>query len=150
MHLHELFDALALIAGLALHRFLDPSGSGAAAPVRRHPAYLSTASFGMIAGALAAGTGNLWLTHVHEVGKSVIGGLAGAILAIELLKAQLGLKGATGLRFVARLAAAIAVGRVGRFLGGLDDMTHGTPTGQPWGDDFGDGIPRHPMACRRR
>ena len=27
----------------------------------------------------------------------------------------------------------------------LDDFTHGTPTTLPWGNDFVDGIPRHPV-----
>lgn len=28
---------------------------------------------------------------------------------------------------------------------GLDDFTYGTPTAWPWGHDFADGIPRHPV-----
>ena len=43
------------------------------------------------------------------------------------------------------VAAAIAIGRVGCFLAGLDDMTYGTPTTLPWGIDFGDGVHRHPV-----
>ena len=38
----------------------------------------------------------------------------------------------------------IAVGRIGCFLTGLPDRTHGIETGLPWGVDFGDGIIRHP------
>jgi prolipoprotein diacylglyceryltransferase len=99
----------------------------------------------MMVGALAAGTGNLLLSGLNEVGKSVLGGLAGAILAIELLKRRLGITGSTGLRFAAPLAAAIAVGRLGCFFAGIEDRTYGTPTGLPWGYDFGDGVPRHPV-----
>jgi prolipoprotein diacylglyceryltransferase len=36
------------------------------------------------------------------------------------------------------------VGRIGCFLTGLADNTYGTPTGLPWGVDFGDRIHRHP------
>jgi prolipoprotein diacylglyceryltransferase len=43
------------------------------------------------------------------------------------------------------LSLAIAVGRIGCFLGGLDDQTYGTPTTLPWAVDFGDGIGRHPV-----
>ena len=42
------------------------------------------------------------------------------------------------------LVVGIAIGRVGCFLTGLSDHTHGTPTSLPWAVDFGDGIPRHP------
>jgi len=99
----------------------------------------------MITGALTAGTGNLLLSGFNEIGKSVVGGLAGAILAIEILKRRLGITGSTGLRFAAPLAAAIAVGRLGCFFAGIEDRTYGTPTDLPWGYDFGDGVSRHPV-----
>jgi phosphatidylglycerol---prolipoprotein diacylglyceryl transferase len=145
MTIHSLFDLLALLTAFAVLRLVRLPDAAVRQPWKLHPLYLSLASFGMMAGALLAGTGNLWLTGVPEIGKSVVGGLAGAILAIELLKARLGIAGSTGLRFAAPLAAAIAIGRIGCFLAGLDDMTYGTPTRLPWGHDFGDGIPRHPV-----
>ncbi len=91
------------------------------------------------------GSANLWLTGVDGLGRSIEGALAGAIVAIEALKWQTGVAGSTGLRLVAPLAAAIAVGRLGCFYAGLDDMTYGTPTALPWGIDFGDSVPRHPV-----
>src|SRR5262249_2628692 len=74
-----------------------------------------------------------------------VGGLAGAILAVEILKRRLGITESTGLRFAVPLAAAVAVGRLGCFFAGMEDYTYGTPTGLPWGHDFGDGIHRHPV-----
>jgi prolipoprotein diacylglyceryltransferase len=47
--------------------------------------------------------------------------------------------------FVLPLSVAIAIGRIGCFLGGLDDHTYGTATTLPWAVDFGDGIGRHPV-----
>jgi prolipoprotein diacylglyceryltransferase len=47
--------------------------------------------------------------------------------------------------FVPAFATSVAVGRWGCYLSGLEDETHGTPTALPWGHDFGDGIPRHPV-----
>jgi prolipoprotein diacylglyceryltransferase len=96
-------------------------------------------------GAYLVGSANLWLSGIGGVGRSIVGALAGAIIAIEILKARAGIRGSTGLRFVAPLAAAIAVGRIGCFVEGLDDMTYGTPTTLPWGVDFGDGVRRHPV-----
>jgi phosphatidylglycerol:prolipoprotein diacylglycerol transferase len=110
-----------------------------------HRLYIAAGSLGATLGAYIAGSVNLWLTGIGGVGRSIEGALAGAIIAIEILKARNGIRGSTGLRFVAPLAAAIAVGRIGCFLAGLDDMTYGTPTTLLWGVDFGDGILRHPV-----
>jgi phosphatidylglycerol:prolipoprotein diacylglycerol transferase len=114
-------------------------------PWRVHRLYIAAGSLGATLGAYLAGSLNLWLTGIGGVGRSIAGALAGAIVAIELLKARAGIRFSTGLRFVAPLAATIAVGRIGCFLAGLDDMTYGTPTSLPWGVDFGDGLKRHPV-----
>lgn len=79
------------------------------------------------------------------VGRSIIGALAGGILAVELYKTRHGIRGSTGLLFVPTFATLIVVGRIGCALSGLDDHTYGVPTTLPWGHDFGDGIPRHPV-----
>lgn len=142
MLVHSLFDLLALLAGVATYR-LAPAGTPE--PWRLHRLYIPAAAAGAVIGAYLIGSANLWLSGVAGVARSIAGAIAGAILAIELLKWRTGLRGSTGLRLVAPLAAAIAVGRIGCFLAGLDDMTYGTPTGLPWGVDFGDGVPRHPV-----
>lgn len=77
-------------------------------------------------------------------GKSIVGGLLGGLVGVEWIKRSMGETRSTGDLFVMPLCAAIAVGRVGCFLSGLDDHTYGTATSLPWGVDFGDGIPRHP------
>ena len=77
-------------------------------------------------------------------GKTIVGGLAGGLLGVELAKKALGLARATGDLFAIPLAAGIAIGRIGCFLTGLDDHTHGVATTAPWGVDFGDGVLRHP------
>src|SRR5207249_2449021 len=114
-------------------------------PWQAHPHYLAVASLGATAGAYLVGSANLWLTGIDGVGRSIEGALAGGIIAVEALKTLAGIRGSTGLRFVAPLAVAIAVGRIGCYLAGLDDMTYGIATGLPWGVDFGDGVPRHPV-----
>ena len=145
MIIHTVFDLLAVVTAAVVFYFLPLPRSSVVQPWRLHPAYVSFASLGMIAGALVAGTGNLLLSGLNEVGKSVLGGLAGAILAVEILKRRLGITSSTGLRFAAPLAAAIAVGRLGCFFAGIEDRTYGTPTDLPWGHEFGDGISRHPV-----
>jgi prolipoprotein diacylglyceryltransferase len=144
--IHSLFDVLALLAALALYCWVPIAAPAAPGqPWQSHPLYLAVASLGATIGAYLAGSANLWLTGVDGLARSIEGALAGGILGVEVLKASAGLRGSTGLRFVAPLAVAIAVGRIGCFVAGLDDMTYGTPTSLPWGIDFGDGIPRHPV-----
>ncbi len=76
-------------------------------------------------------------------GKTIVGGLLGGWIGVELVKKKFGVKRATGDLFVFPLVVGIAIGRVGCFLTGLADHTHGVHTSLPWGVDFGDG-PRHP------
>jgi phosphatidylglycerol:prolipoprotein diacylglycerol transferase len=77
-------------------------------------------------------------------GKTIVGGLIGGLIAVEFVKARLGIVVATGDLLVLPLAAGISIGRIGCFLTGLSDGTSGIATSLPWGVDFGDGIPRHP------
>ncbi len=141
MLVHSLFDVLALLIALAVYRFVPVAAPGVpTAPWQVHPLYIAAASLGATSGAYLVGSANLWLSGVDGVARSIEGALAGAILAIEALKWRTGVEGSTGLRFVAPLAAAIAVGRLGCFFAGLDDMTYGTPTTLSWGVDFGDGL----------
>jgi phosphatidylglycerol---prolipoprotein diacylglyceryl transferase len=77
-------------------------------------------------------------------GKTVVGGLLGAIVGVELTKKYIGVKQSTGDAFVTPLIFGMMIGRVGCFLTGLDDRTYGTVTNLPWAVDFGDGLLRHP------
>jgi phosphatidylglycerol:prolipoprotein diacylglycerol transferase len=77
-------------------------------------------------------------------GKTVVGGLIGGLIGVELTKKILGVSSRTGDLFALPLAVGIAIGRIGCFLAGLPDRTFGTETSLPWGVDFGDGIGRHP------
>jgi hypothetical protein len=84
--LHSVFDLLAIVTAAAVFYFLPPPQSSVGRPWRLRPAYVSFASLGMITGALVAGTGNLLLNGFSEIDTSVVGGLTGAIVAIEILK----------------------------------------------------------------
>jgi prolipoprotein diacylglyceryltransferase len=77
-------------------------------------------------------------------GKTIVGGLLGGWLAVELAKLLLHVRSRTGDLYAVPLCLGIAIGRIGCFLAGLADDTYGTATTLPWGVDFGDGIRRHP------
>ncbi|OWA37405.1 diacylglyceryl transferase [Saccharibacillus sp. O16] len=82
--------------------------------------------------------------HVLWGGKTIVGGLLGGLIGVELTKKWVGWKSSTGDDFVYPLIVGMVLGRIGCFLTGLEDHTYGTPTTWIIGVDFGDGIPRHP------
>jgi phosphatidylglycerol---prolipoprotein diacylglyceryl transferase len=144
--LHIIFDAMAWIAaGLSLLWLTRCTRVRFPAAPTREPTYIAALIFGAGLGAVALGTANLWLSHQSGIARSIEGGIAGAIVAVELYKRISGVTIRTGARFALPLAVGVAVGRIGCFLSGLDDFTHGTATALSWGHDFGDGIARHPV-----
>ncbi|MEI7701575.1 MAG: prolipoprotein diacylglyceryl transferase family protein [Planctomycetia bacterium] len=76
-------------------------------------------------------------------GKTILAGLAGGYLAVELTKKLLGVTVRTGDSFVVPVAGSIAVGRLSCFVGGC---CYGVPASQPWAVIFPnvDTVPRHP------
>ena len=109
------------------------------------PGYFIALGLGALSGAIFVGSLNLNLAGSFALGHSIAGGIIGGIVGVEFYKWANGIRGSTGKGFVAPLAAGIAVGRLGCFFAGLPDYTYGIPTALPWGVDFGDGIPRHPV-----
>jgi prolipoprotein diacylglyceryltransferase len=76
-------------------------------------------------------------------GKTIVGGLLGGWIGVEIVKHRLHVRTRTGDLFVFPLILGIAIGRIGCFLTGLPDHTYGVHSNLPWAIDFGDG-PRHP------
>jgi len=108
--------------------------------------YYTAATVGFVIGAVGLSTVNNYLSlGTWTMGKSILGALLGAIVAVEIFKKATGIKGSTGAYFVPSLAVGIAVGRLGCFFAGVEDFTYGLPTTLPWGVDFGDGVLRHPV-----
>ena len=78
-------------------------------------------------------------------GQSVVGGLLGGWIGVELGKKYAGISTRTGDDFVVPILFGLIIGRLGCFLAGAYDGTWGTHGNLPWAVDFGDG-PRHPAA----
>ncbi len=78
-------------------------------------------------------------------GKTIVGGLIGGWIAVEICKRRLGERERTGDLFVLPLCVGMAIGRVGCFLTGPSDHTFGAASSVPWAIDCGDGIRRHPL-----
>ena len=144
--IHTAFDALAWLAvGLSLMWLTRSAHVRFPAAPTGDLTYIAALVLGAGLGAVVFGTANLWLSHLPGFARSIEGGIAGAIISVELYKRMAGVSVRTGARFALPLCVGVAVGRIGCFFAGLDDFTHGTPTSLPWGHDFGDGIMRHPV-----
>jgi phosphatidylglycerol---prolipoprotein diacylglyceryl transferase len=149
---HYVFEWLALAGGFWTYRRIRAARQGST--------QLDQSGFSVLLGCLVgAGLGNklvfwleypqLWAEHAGELsmwlaGQSIVGGLLGGWLGVEIGKHVAGVTSRTGDDFVRPILVGILIGRIGCFLAGLHDGTYGVATDLPWGIDFGDGIRRHP------
>jgi len=138
------FMLLAALAFLLARRCFPPSPAVARLPLAQRFALAGSAFIGGVLGAKlpfalhdGVWTESAWLAD----GKTITTALIGAYLAVEMVKWFLGIRVPTGDGFAIPLALALGVGRWGCFFNGC---CYGTRCDEPWGVDFGDGVPRHP------
>lgn len=148
--LHFLFESLAYLIGSFLYLRLRKRDGDPLAGADRSSVF-AAAIVGAALGSKVLG----WLEHPAELvsrwrdpffllgGKTIVGGLIGGWIAVEWIKRKLGILQRSGDLFAIPLCIGIAVGRIGCFLGGVEDGTYGIVTAMPWGVDFGDGLRRH-------
>ena len=148
--LHPVFETLGYTCGYAWYRRARLRSGDLLGDEQRWTV-IAAAAIGALLGSRILGlleqTPSLkmtWQSIFLPGGKTIVGGLLGGWLAVEMVKRLRRIQSRTGDLFVIPLCIGIAVGRIGCFLAGLADDTYGTPTKLPWGVDFGDGIARHP------
>lgn len=78
--------------------------------------------------------------------KTIMGGLFGGLLGVEIAKKVIGEKQSSGDLFILPIILGVFVGRVGCFLYGINEFTYGQETDFFLGMDLGDGLNRHPLA----
>ncbi len=151
---HAAFEAAALSIGAFYYRWQQQRAGVSLG------AMMEGARFAVLLGCVFGATiGNklvFWIEMPHLLpqywdkpeiwfaGQSIVGGLLGGLVGVELAKKLSGMRGSTGDAFVFPVLLGLMIGRIGCFVAGLEDGTFGLPTQLPWGIDFGDGIPRHP------
>ena len=151
---HAFFETVALTGGSFYYRRLQRNAGVPLAELMR--AGRLAVLLGCIIGAALGNKLAFWVDtpqllpqywikpEVWLAGQSMVGGLLGGLIGVELAKKLTGVRTSTGDAFVFPVLLGLMLGRVGCFVAGLADGTYGLPTGLPWGIDFGDGIARHP------
>jgi prolipoprotein diacylglyceryltransferase len=78
--------------------------------------------------------------------KSIMGGLFGGLIGVEISKKLIKEKHSSGDLFTLPTIVGIIIGRIGCFLSGTKEFTYGTETNFITGMDLGDGLLRHPTS----
>lgn len=78
--------------------------------------------------------------------KSIMGGLFGGLLGVEIAKKIIKEKQSSGDLFTYPIILGIIIGRIGCFLSGTKEFTYGRETNFLTGMNLGDGLLRHPIA----
>lgn len=155
---HFIFEWLALLIGVQIYRLLKKRHVRLNPNSPQQQGLLSKGSFAVAIGCiLGAGIGNklLFVIEVPQawsefgimslaIGQTIVGGMMGGLIGIEIAKKIAGIRHSTGDLFIVPFCIGLIVGRMGCYLAGLNDGTFGVATTLPWGIDFGDGISRHP------
>jgi phosphatidylglycerol:prolipoprotein diacylglycerol transferase len=151
LHPHFVFETLAYFVGFRLYLWQRRRDGDAIDTATRWSIVAAAIGGAAIGSKLLFWFEDPALTWQHRVdleflmsGKTIVGGLVGGLIGVEVTKLALGVHRSTGDLFAIPLAIGAAIGRIGCFLSGLADQTYGVATALPWGVDFGDGVRRHP------
>ena len=115
---------------------------------------LIAAAFGALVGSRLVGAlenphalraATIPLLYIYQQ-KTILGGLLGGLLIVELMKVIIGEKESSGDLFVFPLILGMCIGRVGCFSQGIYEATYGLPTDIAFGMNLGDGLKRHPVS----
>jgi phosphatidylglycerol:prolipoprotein diacylglycerol transferase len=149
IHPHFLFEALAYFIGFRVYLYTRDK--------KRMP--MDKAMWVIVGATVGAAFGSKFLYWLEDPvktlqywtdlrylmeGKTIVGGLLGGLLGVELAKKAIGWTRSTGDEMALPLIIGMMIGRIGCFLTGLEDHTYGVETTWWTGVDFGDGVLRHP------
>ncbi len=149
--LHLLFEVAAFVVGYRYYASLR-KGQGDRIVDEKRMWIIIGAAVGALIGSRALGaledpTKLTWGWNVLFIAvnnRTIVGGLLGGLIGVEVTKLIIGVRQRSGDLFVYPIILGMIIGRVGCMLGGLEDNTYGLRTELPWGIDLGDGVRRHP------
>lgn len=150
--IHQLCESLSYLAGGYVYR----KQSTSTLSIKLSSSAQILLLLGLVTGALWGSKLLAMLTYLDALknqpisvwleGKTIVGGLLGGLIGIEVSKKLMNITSSTGDRFVYPLLLGMVIGRIGCLQSGIEDYTFGIPTSLPWGMNLGDGISRHPTA----
>jgi len=152
LSLHLIFETAAFFIGFRYFLWLRKN-SGDAINEQNRIWILIGASFGAfffsrLIGALEDPAG-FYKARNHLLyfyaNKTIVGGLLGGLLMVEITKKLIGVKASSGDLFTYPLILAMIIGRIGCFASGIYEQTYGNVTTFFTGIDLGDGLKRHPI-----
>jgi phosphatidylglycerol---prolipoprotein diacylglyceryl transferase len=149
--LHPVFETLGYALGFGAYKYVR-NRSGDVLGEQQRWSVIAAAMLGALLGSRTLGlleqAPRMRIALAQIVmpggGKTIVGGLLGGWLCVEIVKRLRGISTRTGDLFAIPLCIGIAIGRIGCLLAGLADDTYGKPTSLPWGVELGDGVARHP------
>jgi len=147
--LHFICETLAYTIGYRYYSFLKKRNHDLISDSNRIIIFIGAALGGFLGSHIIGVLENPQLLNkmnlVYFMGNTtIIGGLLGGLIGVELTKKRIGVTTSSGDLMVYPLILAMMIGRTGCFLAGLEDGTYGVASTLPWAINFGDGIPRHP------
>ncbi len=151
MNIHLILEYLAFIVGFRYYVFLRKRSTDEISSNNRLSIIIG-ATLGALIGSRIIGfleypfisySENTWIELLNA--KSIMGGLFGGLLGVEISKKIIGEKRSSGDLFTFPIILGIFIGRIGCFLSGTNEFTYGIETSSLFGMDLGDGISRHPI-----
>jgi len=147
--LHFICETLAYAIGYRYYAYLKRKNHDVISESDRITIFIGAALGGFLGSHIIGILENPQLLNkiniVYFMGNTtIIGGLLGGLIGVELTKKRIGVTSSSGDLMVYPLILAMIIGRTGCFMAGLEDGTYGVQTTLPWAINFGDGISRHP------
>ncbi len=152
INVHLILEYLAFFLGYRYYVFLRKRTTDAIESTNRLSIILG-AAIGAFLGSRIVGffENPVWPSDISSFlnlfnTKTIVGGLFGGLLGVELAKKLIGEKQSSGDLFTFPIILGIFIGRVGCFLSGTNEFTYGKTTTFFFGMDLGDNLKRHPIA----
>jgi len=147
---HLIFETLAFIIGFQYYLFLRKSSKDQLNSEERFWILIAVCLGALFFSRLIAVMEHINLIQkntpisFYYSQKTIVGGLLGGLIAVEVTKKLLGITKSSGDLMTYPILLGMIIGRIGCFLSGLEDGTYGVETNTFLGVDFGDGLKRHP------
>ncbi|MFI2744288.1 prolipoprotein diacylglyceryl transferase family protein [Zhouia sp. PK063] len=152
INIHMVMEYLAFFIGYRYYKFIRKNSSDSISSKNRLSIILGAIIGGYIGSRFVGFLENpdilinvKSIVHILNA-KTIMGGLFGGLLGVEIAKRKIKETHSSGDLFTFPIIIGIFIGRIGCFLSGTNEFTYGSQTTFFTGMNLGDGILRHPLA----